>query len=94
MSLVFKPLGILSGLLAGLLGKKIFERLWTLIDDQDPPEPKHRQIRIGKLAASLLLEGAIFRLIRGFAEHGARHGFSALTGEWPGEETPQPQKDQ
>ncbi|HWC85051.1 MAG TPA: DUF4235 domain-containing protein [Solirubrobacteraceae bacterium] len=93
MNLVFKPIGILSGLAAGVLGKKIFELLWGLVDDHDPPEPKHRAVPIGKLAAALVLEGAVFRLIRGLAEHGARHGFSALTGEWPGEETPQSEED-
>ncbi len=94
MNLVFKPVGILSGLLAGLIGKKIFELIWGLIDDQDPPEPKYRRVQLGKLATALVLEGAIFRLIRGLAEHGARHGFAALTGgEWPGEETPPPKED-
>ncbi len=88
MSLVFKPVGILTGMLAGLVGKKIFELLWGLIDDQDPPEPKHRHIKLRKLAAALALEGAIFKLVRGCAEHGARQGFSRLTGEWPGEEAP------
>ena len=93
MSLVFKPVGILSGLVAGMVAKKIFELLWGLIDDQDAPEPKHRRVHLGKLAAALVLEGAIVRLTRGFAEHGVRHGFSALSGEWPGDERPQP-KDQ
>ncbi len=88
MSLVFKPIGILGGLLAGLLGKKVFELVWGLIDDRPPPEPKHRRLALGKLAAALVVEGAIFRLLRGFAEHGARHGFTALTGQWPGEESP------
>ena len=87
MSAVFKPIGILSGLLAGLLGKQLFELVWRLLDDQPPPEPKHRRLALGKLAAALVLEGAIFRLLRGFAEHGARHGFSALTGQRPGEES-------
>jgi hypothetical protein len=93
MSLVFKPIGILSGMLAGVLGKRIFELIWKLIDDHDPPEPKYRQIDLAKLAAALVLEGAIFRLIRGMVEHGARHGFSALAGEWPGEESPEPKED-
>jgi Protein of unknown function (DUF4235) len=93
MSLVFKPIGILSGVLAGLLGKKIFGLVWGLIDDQSPPEPKYRRIALGKLVVALVLEGAIFRLLRGLAEHGARQGFSALTGEWPGEETPQTEAD-
>jgi hypothetical protein len=93
MSLVFKPIGILSGVVAGLLGKKIFDLIWGLIDDQDPPEPKYRRLALGKLVVALILEGAIFRLLRGLAEHGARHGFSALTGEWPGEESPQVKAD-
>jgi Protein of unknown function (DUF4235) len=92
MSLVFKPIGILSGLAAGMLGKKIFELIWGLVDDQDAPEPKYRRIHLGKLAIALVLEGAIFRLIRGLAEHGARHGFATLAGEWPGDERPQPKE--
>lgn len=88
MSLVFKPIGILSGLAAGILAKKIFELLWGLIDDQAAPEPKYRRIHLGKLAAALLIEGAIVRVVRGFAEHGARQGFNLLAGEWPGEEAP------
>jgi hypothetical protein len=39
------------------------------------------------------LEGAILQLIRGLVDHGARHGFSALAGEWPGEEAPEPKED-
>jgi hypothetical protein len=93
MNLLFKPIGILSGLAAGVLGKKLFELLWGRFDHQEPPEPRHRAVRVGKLAAALVLEGAIFGLVRGLAEHGARHGFAALTGEWPGEERPQSEAD-
>jgi hypothetical protein len=50
MSVVFKPIGILSGVVAGLLGKKTFQLVWGLIDDQDPPEPKYRRLALGKLA--------------------------------------------
>ena len=89
MSLVFKPIGLLSGLAAGILAKKMFELLWALIDDQAAPEPKYRRIHLGKLAAALLIQGAIVGVVRGFAEHGARHGFTALAGEWPGEEEPE-----
>jgi hypothetical protein len=88
MGLVFRPVGILVGLAAGFVGQKIFELIWRLIDDEDAPEPKHRQIPLGKLVIALLLEGAIFGVLRGLADHGARHGFARLTGEWPGEERP------
>jgi hypothetical protein len=89
MKFVFLPVSIIGGLLAGLIGKKIFEQVWGLIDDQEPPEPKHRQAEYPKLAGALLLEGAIFRLARGFFDHGVRHVFERLTGSWPGEEAPE-----
>jgi Protein of unknown function (DUF4235) len=91
MKVLFLPISILGGLLAGLLGKKIFEQIWGLVDDQEPPAAKHREVQYGKLAAALLLEGAIFRFIRGFFDHGARRGFQRLTGAWPGEEAPEPE---
>jgi hypothetical protein len=88
MGLVFRPVGILVGLLAGVVGAKIFELIWKLIDDEDAPDPKYREIPLGKLVVALLLEGALFRVLRGLADHGARHGFARLTGEWPGQERP------
>lgn len=91
MKILFAPVSIVVGLLAGLLGKKIFEQVWGLIDDQEPPEAKHREVEYPKLAGALLLEGAIFRLIRGFFDHGVRRVFARFTGAWPGEEEPEPE---
>lgn len=85
---LFAPVGIGAGLIAGFAAQKAFERLWAVIDDEDPPEPDEREIPMVKLVGALALEGAIFRLAKGFADHGARSGFAALTGRWPGEEKP------
>lgn len=89
MKLLFLPFAVLAGLLAGLLGTKLFERVWGLIDDQEPPDAEHREVDYVKLVAALSLEGAIFRLIRGLTDHGARVWFRRLTGVWPGEERPE-----
>jgi hypothetical protein len=91
MKIVFLPVSIIGGLLAGLIGKKIFEQVWGVIDDEEPPEAKHREVSYGKLAAALVLEGAIFRFVRGFFDHGARRAFHRFTGSWPGEEAPEPE---
>jgi len=88
VKLLFTPLSILGGLAAGALGKKAFDALWGLIDDEEAPEPKHREIPLVKLVLALLVQGAIFRLVRGMADHGMRHGYARLTGSWPGEEEP------
>jgi hypothetical protein len=91
VKLLFLPVSIVGGFLAGFLGKKIFDQAWGLIEDREPPEAKHREVEYPKLAGALLLEGAIFRLLRGFFDHGARRGFQRVTGSWPGEEAPQPE---
>jgi hypothetical protein len=89
MKFLFAPIGIGAGLLAGFAAQKVFDRVWAAIDDEDPPEPDTREVSIPKMIGALALEGAIFRLAKGFAEHGARLGFAALTGRWPGQEQPE-----
>jgi Protein of unknown function (DUF4235) len=88
---LFAPLSIAAGLIAGLLGRKLFEGAWGLIDDEEPPDAEHREIAWPKLIAALAVEGAIFRLVKGLVDHGARSAFQRATGTWPGEEAPEPE---
>jgi hypothetical protein len=89
MKFLFLPFSIVSGLIAGFLSKKIFEGVWQFVDDEEAPEAEHKEISLAKLALALLLEGAIFRAVRGLVDHQARKGFYNLTGSWPGEEAPE-----
>jgi Protein of unknown function (DUF4235) len=91
VKILFLPFSIAGGLIAGFVSKKLFEQVWGLIDKEEPPEPKHRAVSVGKMAAALALEGAIFRMVRGLADHGSRLGFAKVTGSWPGEEAPEPE---
>lgn len=85
--LLFLPFRIGAGLLAGMIGKKSFDLIWSRIDDHEsPPQPDSRQAGLGKLALALALQGALFRLAKGLVDHGSRRGFASLTGAWPGEE--------
>jgi hypothetical protein len=93
MGVVFRPVGILTGIIAGIVGKKIFKVVWRLIDDEDAPAAEYREIPLGKLVVALILEGAIFSVLRGLADHAARHSFARLTGEWPGQERPDREED-
>jgi hypothetical protein len=91
MSLAFRPIGILLGLAAGVGARKLFEFLWGLIDDQEAPNPEHREIDWLRFIAALLVEGAIFRLIRGLVDHHSRRAYAMVTGTWPGQEYPEPE---
>ena len=86
---LFIPVGVVGGLLAGFAGKKVFEMVWGLIDDQEPPEPEHREAEWSKLVVAMALEGAIFRAVKGIADHGSRVAFYRATGAWPGKERPE-----
>lgn len=86
MKLLFAPIGILAGLIAGLVAQKGFERVWAIVDEEQAPEAEDRHVSYPKLILALLLEGAIFRLVKGMVDRGARSGFASITGRWPGEE--------
>jgi hypothetical protein len=89
--LMFLPVSIGSGLLAGVIGKKLFQGIWGVIDDEEAPKAEHRYISFPKLIAALAIEGALFALIRGLVDHGSRQAFTRVTGSWPGEERPEPE---
>jgi hypothetical protein len=86
VKILFAPIGILAGLAAGFAAQKGFERIWAVIDDEEPPEVDNRQVSYPKLVAALLLEGAIFRLVKGMVDRGARVSFASTTGIWPGDD--------
>jgi hypothetical protein len=88
--IVFVPFSILAGLIAGQISKLLFDFIWSRVSDKEAPEPEHREVSLAKLALALAIEGAIFRLAKGFVDRGARKGYLRLTGAWPGEEQREP----
>ena len=90
--ILFIPVSITAGLLAGFLGKKLFEQVWGVIDDEEPPDSKHRDISWGRLLLAGAIQGAIFRAVKEATDHGARGArFYRTTGTWPGEKRPDPE---
>lgn len=87
--ILFIPVGIAGGVVAGLVGRKVFDLTWSRISDRDVPAPERRETSWGELAGALALEGAISRLSRGLVERGVRVGFHRATGTWPGDERPE-----
>jgi membrane associated rhomboid family serine protease len=86
---LFIPFSLVAGVIAGFASKKLFDVLWGVVDDEEPPEPEHRDVSWAKLAIAAALQGAIFRMVRALTDRGSRLAFSRFTGEWPGEEEPE-----
>jgi Protein of unknown function (DUF4235) len=90
MKLLYKPFGIILGILGGLIGKRVFDFVWTKIDDEEPPDATTQDAKWGKVIATAALQGMIFKGTRAVVDrHGAR-GWYYLTGTWPGEKRPDP----
>jgi Protein of unknown function (DUF4235) len=88
MKLIYKPFGLIAGLLAGLVAQKIFEFLWGRVDDQEPPKSKTRDAPLGKVLGAAALQGAVFRSVKAYVDREGARGFEHLTGVWPGEQEP------
>jgi hypothetical protein len=89
MKFVFMPISIGGGLLAGMLARKVFDQIWSLFDEEEPPDSKYREIDWTKLLIAAAIQGAIFRALKEATDHASRRAFERTTGTWPGEERPE-----
>ena len=90
MGLIYKPFGILLGLLGGLLGKRVFDFVWTKVDDEEPPEATTRETSWARVLAAAAVQGMIFKTVRVVLNRWGAIGWNYLTGVWPGEKRPDP----
>jgi hypothetical protein len=90
MGLIYKPFGIILGILAGFLGKKLFDFAWTKIDDEEPPEATTLETSWPKVIGAAAVQGVIFRVTRVVVDRYGAIGWHYLTGAWPGEKRPDP----
>ena len=91
MKFLFIPFSVIGGLLAGMIGKKLFEQLWSVIDNEEPPESEHREATWAKVIMAAALQGAVFRIAKTAVDRGSRSAFESLTGTWPGQDRPDPE---
>jgi hypothetical protein len=89
MKFLFMPISIGGGLLAGMLARKVFDQIWGLFDEEEPPDSKYREIDWPKLLIAAAIQGAIFRALKEATDHASRRAFARTTGTWPGEERPE-----
>jgi hypothetical protein len=90
MGAIYKPFGLVLSLLAGLVGKRIFNFVWTKIDDEDPPKATTEEAPWSKIITAAAVQGVIFKVTRVVVDRYGARGWSYLTGTWPGEKRPDP----
>jgi hypothetical protein len=88
MKLLYKPFGIVFGIVAGILSKKLFEALWGVFDKEEPPKPTTLETTWPKVIGAAVVEGVTFKVTRAAVDRVGAKGFAHLTGYWPGEKEP------
>jgi len=88
MKLLYKPFGILAGIVGGLLARRLFTVVWGLVDDEEPPEAKTERASWPRVLAAAAIQGATFSATRAAVDRAGARGFEHLFGVWPGEKRP------
>jgi hypothetical protein len=87
MKLLYKPFGIIAGIGAARLSKRLAERLWALVDDDPAPSATVERTTWPKVLGAAAVQGATFSVTRAAADRAATTWFRHLFGVWPGEKS-------
>ncbi|MDQ4041686.1 MAG: DUF4235 domain-containing protein [Actinomycetota bacterium] len=89
MTLIYKPFAVVLGFVAGFLSKKLFNQVWGMIDEEEPPKPNTERATWLKVLGAAAVQGVTFQVTRATVERVGAKAFAGLTGAWPGEKEPE-----
>ncbi|MEV4313788.1 DUF4235 domain-containing protein [Actinocrispum sp. NPDC049592] len=88
LRLLYRPLGLLFGVLGGLLANAVFSSVWKrLTGDADAPNATDQDRGWREVLAAATIQGAVFGLVKAAVDRGGAAGFRKATGEWPGDKS-------
>ena len=89
MKLLYKPIGMMAGVGAGLIAGAIFKRVWQVVaHEEDAPDAKDKQRSWPEVVAAATVQGAIFAGVKAVVDRAGAEGFARATGVWPGNTEP------
>jgi hypothetical protein len=84
--LLYKPLGLIFGVVGGILAGKLFKKIWQWVADEDePPSATDREQGWAKVVPAAAIEGAVFAAVKAAVDRGGAEAFRKMTGAWPGD---------
>ncbi|WP_327351969.1 DUF4235 domain-containing protein [Streptomyces sp. NBC_01304] len=82
--LMYKPVGMVVGVLGGALAGMAFRWIWAKVDDtREAPKPLDEERSWREVLPAAALEGATFAVVRAAVERGGATAFRRTTGKWP-----------
>lgn len=83
MRLLYKPLAIIAGIAARLLGRQTFRALWSRIDQEEPPQPLTGEGSTIKVVGARALQAGVMAGAAAFIERMSARAFHHVIGIWP-----------
>ncbi len=84
--LLYRPLGLLFGVLGGLAASAVFGQVWKLITGtKEAPTATQKDRGWGEVLLAATVQGAIFGLVKAAIDRGGATGYEKIAGEWPGD---------
>jgi len=86
--ILYRPVGLASSILGGMLASMIFRRVWqrTAPGDQSaPPTSLTTQYPVRQILIAAVVQGAIYSLVKTVIDRAGARVFQRWTGEWPGD---------
>jgi hypothetical protein len=81
---LYKPFGLVLGMLAALLADLVVRKAWTGVSRKDHvPKPRERDSSWAEVAGSAVLQGAVMGGTRALVDRAGATGFAKATGTWP-----------
>jgi hypothetical protein len=85
LKLLYKPFGLIAGIIGGMLARAAFRRIWrTVAKEEKAPSPKDRDRAWREVVAAAAVQGAVLGGVKAFVDRAGATGFEQLTGVWPG----------
>jgi hypothetical protein len=86
--ILYRPLGLVSSVLAGVVAGSVFKSVWkhaTPGDNADAPRALESEYRMREILVASAIQGAIFATVKAVVSRGGARAFQRWTGEWPGD---------
>ncbi|MDP9824233.1 DUF4235 domain-containing protein [Nocardioides massiliensis] len=85
--ILYRPIGLIGGLLAGVLAGKVTKVVWHKASgvDGDPPKSLESEYSMKQVIAAAALQAAVFAVVKTAIDRGGARVFQRWTGEWPGD---------